>query len=98
MLVEHRLELARVDVALPARREAMHDDAVRLGEPRPHLAELAVAAHRDLVAGREQIADRRLERAATGRVNGQRRLGVPNTGRSSSIATASSRENSGVRW
>ena len=53
---------------------------------------------RDLVAGREEIADRRLERAATGRMDRQRGLRVPKTGRSSSSATASSRENSGVRW
>ena len=75
----------------------MHDDAVRLGEPRPHLAELAVAADGDLVARREEIADRRLERAATGGVDRQRRLRRAEDGPSSSIAVASSRENSGVR-
>src|SRR5262245_56972180 len=49
----------------------MYDEAVRLGEPRPHLTELAVASHRDLVASGEEIANRCLERASSGRVNGQ---------------------------
>ena len=70
-------------------------DSAKLG---PHLAELAVAAHGDFVARREEIADRRLERAAARRVHRQRIGAACRTrGASSSIAVASSRENSGVR-
>ena len=56
--------LIGVDIALPVGRDAVHDDAVRLGEARPHLAELAIAADDDRVARREQVADRGFERAA----------------------------------
>ena len=35
--------------------DAMHDHAVRLGESGPHLAELAVAADGDLVAGEKKL-------------------------------------------
>src|SRR5262245_43993812 len=65
------VELPRARVVLPTRRISMHDEAIRFGELRPHFAELAVAAHRDLVAGGEEIANRRLEGSASGGVNGK---------------------------
>src|SRR5262249_42220748 len=55
-----------------APRKPMHGESVRLGESGPHLTELAVAAHRELVARREEIAQHRFECAATGRMHGKR--------------------------
>src|SRR4051812_27266586 len=77
MLGEKRIDGGGVHALLPIGLEAMHDDAIRLGEAGPHLAELAVAAGRDLVTGREEIADRRLESAAAGGVNREGRLRRP---------------------
>ena len=78
-------------LAFPVGRDAMHDEPVRLGELRPHLAELAVAAHRDLVARtRRDCRSPPPAPRAPSCARAARAARVPKTGPSSSIIAASS--------
>src|SRR5262245_66271187 len=68
MLGEQPVELVHVEVVLVILAEAVHREAVRLAKRHPHFTELAVAAHRQGIARRKEVADRGFHCTAAGRV------------------------------
>src|SRR5256885_14019539 len=71
MLRQRTLNFLQIDVARPVGSNSVRHDPIRLCKTRPHVAELSVATHHDLVAGRKQVAHRCLNRAASGRMHGK---------------------------